>query len=232
MANAGDRIPGLRPAMLRMFDVAKLLLVGSRFHERKSKFDFKGEETQQTPLRFRAQVARTRRAEAGSHVCWRPYTCRSFPEGPCWLELGQRTFRMPPTRIMMIEDNASDIFLLRRALIAIQGADFDLEVATDGERALQLIGSRDGGQDIPPGVILLDMHLPRHDGLEILVAIRKNPNFANTPVLITTNAVSPDEADELQRMGVDYRLKPRDLAEFGKLAAELVTLCNEPQAVN
>jgi CheY-like chemotaxis protein len=145
-------------------------------------------------------------------------------------------FCMARNKIMMIEDNASDVFLLRRALIAMPDADFDLEVAVDGERALHLIhswnGDQEGQREIYPGVILLDLHLPRHDGLEILTAIRKNPRFANTPVLVTTSAVSPNEADELRRMGVDYRLKPRDLAEFGKLAADLVSICNESQAVN
>ena len=139
---------------------------------------------------------------------------------------------MARSKIMVIEDNASDVFLLRRALIAMPGADFDLEVATDGERALQLIDNRDGHREIYPGVILLDLHLPRHDGLEILGAIRKNPGFANTPVLVTTNAVSPNEADELRKMGVDFRMKPRDLAEVGKLAADLVTICNGSEAVN
>jgi two-component system response regulator len=143
---------------------------------------------------------------------------------------------MARSKIMVIEDNASDVFLLRRALTAMPGADFDLEVATDGERALQLIlgldGGRPGHREIYPGVILLDLHLPRHDGLEILGAIRKNPGFANTPVLVTTNAVSPNEADELRKMGVDFRMKPRDLAELGKLAADLVTICNGSEAVN
>ena len=139
---------------------------------------------------------------------------------------------MPRTKIMVIEDNASDVFLLRRALIAMPDADFDLEVAADGERALQLIHGKESHREVYPGVILLDLHLPRHDGLEILGAIRRNPRFANTPVLVTTSAVSPNEVEELRRMGVDYRLKPRDLAEFGKLAADLVTICNESQAVN
>lgn len=128
-------------------------------------------------------------------------------------------------KIMVIEDNLSDIFLLRRALTA-NGENFELEIAADGERALELIASRDHNLDLHPCVILLDMHLPKHDGIEILRALRRNPALTAIPVLVTTNGVSPKEAGELRAMGVDYRLKPKDLAEFAKLAADLLAICN------
>ena len=80
---------------------------------------------------------------------------------------------MPRPKILVIEDNSSDVFLLRRALIA-QGEDFELEVAADGERALHVIRNRNGEQETHPCAILLDLHLPKHDGLEILRAIRQS----------------------------------------------------------
>jgi CheY-like chemotaxis protein len=133
---------------------------------------------------------------------------------------------MPRAKILVIEDNSSDVFLLRRALIAAQGDDLELEIAADGERALQLIRSRVSHHEEQPCVILLDLHLPKHDGFEVLTAIRQNPVLAEVHVMVTTNLASPKEADELRRMGVEYRLKPRDLAEFVKLAADLIEICH------
>jgi len=51
---------------------------------------------------------------------------------------------MPRANILVIEDNPSDIFLLRRALIAAYGENFSLEIVPDGERALELIQSPNG----------------------------------------------------------------------------------------
>jgi hypothetical protein len=47
-------------------------------------------------------------------------------------------------------------------------------------------------------------------------------------VLVTTNSASPQEQAELRKMGVDYRLKSKDLGEFDKLARDLVTFCRDP----
>src|ERR1700729_1603052 len=112
---------------------------------------------------------------------------------------------MPRAKILVIEDNSSDVFLLRRALIAARGEDFELEIAADGERALEMIRKRDGHAEAQPCVILLDLHLPKHDGLEVLRAIRQNPVLNQVHVMVTTNLASPNEAKALQRLGVDYR---------------------------
>lgn len=139
---------------------------------------------------------------------------------------------MARAKIMIIEDNPSDIFLLRRALAALQGKELDLEVASDGERALHYIRRRDADHEQHPCVILLDLHLPKHDGLEVLRAIRQNPDLNSTHVLVTTNSASSTEADELHRLGVDYRLKPRTLMEFTTLATDLLAICGDRHSEN
>jgi CheY-like chemotaxis protein len=133
---------------------------------------------------------------------------------------------MSRAKILIIEDNSSDVFLLRRALMATGGGGFNLEVAGDGERALQMIDGRDGHQEGPPCVILLDLHLPKHDGLEVLRAIRRNPVMSESRVVVTTNGASPQEVDELRGMGVECRLKPANLREFEELATDLIAICN------
>jgi CheY-like chemotaxis protein len=133
---------------------------------------------------------------------------------------------MPRAKILIIEDNSSDIFLLRRALIAMGGENFDLEIAVDGERALQMIDGGNGHEDMRPCVILLDLHLPKHDGLEILRAIRRSAVMSEIQVIVTTNAASPKEADKLREMGVECRMKPKNLSEFEQLAADLIAICS------
>ena len=125
--------------------------------------------------------------------------------------------------ILVIEDNPSDIFLLRRALIAARCENFNLEVLPDGAQALQLIQSPNGNR---PCVILLDLHIPKHDGLEILTALRQSPELNHIHVVVTSHGASPQEQAELQKMGINYRRKPRDLGEFEKLAKDLVMICH------
>jgi chemotaxis family two-component system response regulator Rcp1 len=132
---------------------------------------------------------------------------------------------MPRAKILIIEDNSSDVFLLRRALIAMRGENFDLEIAGDGERALQMIDGRNGHREVRPCVILLDLHLPKHDGLEVLRAIRQNPVMSEIRVVVTTNGASPKEVAELRGMGVACRLKPANLREFEQLATDLIAIC-------
>ena len=133
---------------------------------------------------------------------------------------------MSRAKILIIEDNSSDVFLLRRALIATEGENFDLEIAVDGEQALQMIDGRNGHEEMRPCVILLDLHLPKHDGVEILRAIRRNPILSEIQVVVTTNAASPKEVNELREMGVEFRIKPANLTEFERLAADLIAICS------
>jgi CheY-like chemotaxis protein len=148
-----------------------------------------------------------------------------FPEARA-LEFPEGSNYMSRAKILIIEDNSSDVFLLRRALIAMRGENFDLEIAADGERALQMIDGRNGHGDMRPCVILLDLHLPKHDGLEILRAIRQSPVMSETRVVVTTNMASPKEVDELREMGVECRIKPANLREFEQLATDLIAICS------
>jgi two-component system response regulator len=133
---------------------------------------------------------------------------------------------MSRVRILVIEDNPSDVFLLRRALFSIVGENFDLDIAADGEQALDWIHSRNGHHDPHPCVILLDLYLPKHDGIEILQALRKASTLNQIHVVVTTAMVSPKEAEQLRKLGVVYRPKPRDLSEVQQLASDLLALCH------
>jgi len=82
---------------------------------------------------------------------------------------------MQPARILVIEDNAYDIVLLRHALDQ-QGEDYELEILSDGEQALQFVREhRTRAREPEPCVILLDLYLPAYDGMAVLRAIRQAP---------------------------------------------------------
>jgi len=68
--------------------------------------------------------------------------------------------------------------------------------------------------------------MPKHDGVEILRAIRRNPILGEIQVVVTTNAASPKEVNELREMGVEFRIKPANLTEFERLAADLIAICS------
>jgi two-component system, chemotaxis family, response regulator Rcp1 len=132
---------------------------------------------------------------------------------------------MSTLKILAVEDNPSDIFVLRRALKALD-ENCELEVLMDGEKALEFVRAQRESQHEPhPCVILLDLHLPKHNGIEILQAIRHEPVLNHIHVVVLTTIASPQEEKELNRMGADLRLKPNNLAGFSTLAAELIEIC-------
>jgi len=129
------------------------------------------------------------------------------------------------SKILVIEDNPSDIYILRRALEDL-GEDFELEIVTDGALALQSIRRhRDVRAELLPCVILLDLHIPKHDGLEILRSILQEPALNHIHVVLVTTSASPREETELRRLGADYRLKPVGFPGYAELARDLIDIC-------
>jgi CheY-like chemotaxis protein len=132
---------------------------------------------------------------------------------------------VPSPKILIVEDNHSDVYLLRRAL-EDQRNTIDIEIAPDGECALQFVqNQRLNRHDPLPCVIVLDLHLPKHDGLEVLRAIQREPVLHHIHVMVVAGMASPRERAQLRRMGVDFRSKPADLSEFERLAAEVIAIC-------
>jgi CheY-like chemotaxis protein len=134
----------------------------------------------------------------------------------------------PPARILVIEDNPSDIFLLRRALEAVE-EHFELEVLADGEEALHFVHEHRLGLRPPePCVIVLDLHLPKYDGMVVLRAIRRAPALEHIGVLVLSGLVSDEEMKELLALGIQsHSRKPSSLAEFQALAEEIIALCKK-----
>ncbi len=133
-----------------------------------------------------------------------------------------------PARIVVMEDSPTDVRLLRYAL-DLHNEPYELKVLTDGEQALRFVEEhRTEGQDPEPCVIVLDLHLPRYDGLAVLRAIKAAPALAHIHVVILTAQASPAEELEMRRLGVRlYRAKPMDFAGLTAVAAEILEVCKE-----
>ncbi|HTD42981.1 MAG TPA: response regulator [Bryobacteraceae bacterium] len=133
-----------------------------------------------------------------------------------------------PARILVIEDNPSDIFLLRRALEGVE-EHFELKVLADGEEALKFIQEHRLGLHPPePCVIVLDLHLPKYDGMVVLRAIKRAPALEQVDVLVLSGLASDEEKQELLDLGVQsHSSKPTSLAEFRALAEEIIALCKK-----
>jgi CheY-like chemotaxis protein len=134
-------------------------------------------------------------------------------------------------RIVVIEDNPADVLLLRIALDE-RGEPYDLVVLSDGEQALAYIAEHARTSAPDPCAVVLDLHLPRYDGLAVLKALRASPELSHVRVAILTSAASPREEAELKNFGVNlYRQKPLMIEEFMHLGGEILALCADEQAV-
>jgi chemotaxis family two-component system response regulator Rcp1 len=133
-----------------------------------------------------------------------------------------------PARILVVEDNQADVFLLRHALDE-HHTEYQLEILRDGGEALRFVEQqRILARDPSPCAIVLDLHLPKHDGAAVLKAIRDEPTLAHIHVVALTSFASPTEEKEVRKLGIRlYRAKPTDLDEWIKLAGDILALCND-----
>jgi len=128
-------------------------------------------------------------------------------------------------RILIVEDNQADIFLIREA---ISHADLPshLEFATDGEKAIEIIVTADRSDTVAvPDLVLLDLNLPRLTGSEVLQHIRRSRRCAATPVLVVTSSDSERDRRETEKYGASgYFVKPSSYGGFMELGAAVKAL--------
>jgi CheY-like chemotaxis protein len=133
-----------------------------------------------------------------------------------------------PARIVLVEDNPGDVLLLRLAL-AQHEPDYILETLRDGAEAIRFVTNQWYATEPEPCVIVLDWHLPKHDGNIVLQSIRETPGMSHVRVVALTSVMSPKDETEIMRLGVRlYRTKPSDLDGWHRLAGEILQICREP----
>lgn len=130
--------------------------------------------------------------------------------------------------IVLIEDNIGDIELLRAAL-EDAGVEHTLTVLQDGAEALRYIRREDGFHASPvPDLVVLDLNIPKHDGLEIVEVMRGSEIFWNVPVVVLTSSSSPRERAKLETLGITRHItKPPDLDEFLRIGGQLKEVLGE-----
>lgn len=122
--------------------------------------------------------------------------------------------------ILLIEDNPMDVDLTRRAFIR-HNLSNPLQVARDGQEALDLIEKWKAGESMPV-VILLDLKLPKVSGLEVLRVIRAHPDFRTIAVVILTSSAEDRDIHEAYSLGANsYIVKPVDFDKFIEVARQI-----------
>jgi two-component system response regulator len=127
--------------------------------------------------------------------------------------------------ILLIEDNPSDIGLTERALLK-NNITNKLVVAQDGQDGLDYLfgeGNYAGkGETVPPVLVLLDLKLPKLDGLEVLRQVRADPRTHRIPVVILTSSREEQDIAAGYDLGVNsYIRKPVDFHQFAEVIRQL-----------
>lgn len=130
-----------------------------------------------------------------------------------------------PVEVLLVEDNPSDVKLTRKALEKYNLAN-NILVVHDGEEALDYLFSRGkfqaNEQRNKLKLVLLDLKLPKVNGLEVLKEIKTNEKLRTTPVVILTSSKEERDIIEGYKYGVNgYIVKPVDFEQFTKAVAEL-----------
>lgn len=130
-----------------------------------------------------------------------------------------------PLLVMLVEDNADHAELVIRTMKEHRIA-VEIRHVSDGQTALDYLFRRGSYQDADsaplPHVILLDLRLPRVDGLEVLRIVKEDHRLRNIPVIIlTTSEAEKDVARAYENYVNSYLVKPVGFEEFNKLMNDL-----------
>lgn len=117
---------------------------------------------------------------------------------------------MLPESVLLVEDNSDDVFLTSRVLR--KAGITAVRVASDGQEALDILL---GPAEPLPGLVILDLRMPRISGLKVLAEIRRNKRTMALPVLVLSSSEDPrDREVSLQHGVLAFLNKPLELAQF------------------
>lgn len=140
-------------------------------------------------------------------------------------------------RILIVDDSPKDVELTIAALAEKNLAN-EVIVAEDGVEALDYLYRRGkfANEKSYPAVILLDIKMPKMDGIEVLRHIRSDPKFKYIPVIMVTSSREEKDLVESYKLGANsYVVKPVDIMQFIdalKVLGQYWAIINEPPPVN
>lgn len=132
---------------------------------------------------------------------------------------------MDTTPVLLVEDNSKDVVLIQRAFRKAQILA-PLQAVSDGEQAISYLAGEDPYHDRAqyplPGLILLDLKLPRRSGTEVLAWLRQQPGLKRIPVVMLTASREDVDVNRSYDLGANaYMVKP---VSFDNLVSILETL--------
>jgi two-component system response regulator len=137
---------------------------------------------------------------------------------------------------LLVEDSTEDSLFFVHALEEA-GLPADIRIARDGAEALALIFGGANPEDavpaIRPGLIILDLKLPKVNGLEVLRRLKSNPHTRAIPVVVWSSSQEKRDLTECYQLGANsYLVKPMDFDEFTAVVQMLGRYwlhCNQPK---
>lgn len=125
---------------------------------------------------------------------------------------------VPP--LLLVEDNPMDLDLTLRAFERKKFGN-PIQIARDGEEALAYLARWDAGEAIP-AVILLDINLPKVNGLEVLRQLKGHPVYRRIPVVVLTSSREDRDLKTAYDLGVNsYIEKPVNFSKFMEVAGQI-----------
>jgi CheY-like chemotaxis protein len=129
-----------------------------------------------------------------------------------------------PVEILLVEDTATDAEMTMRALKK-RGLANDIVWVKDGSEALEFLfrtGDFSGRSDRQPKLVLLDVKMPKVDGLDVLRRMMEDEKLRLVPVVMLTSSAEERDILDSYRLGANsYVVKPMDLDEFDRVVSEM-----------
>ncbi len=127
-----------------------------------------------------------------------------------------------PIEILLVEDNEPDVILTQEAFLD-SSLPIHLHVARDGVEAMEFLRRENGyAGAVRPDVILLDINMPRKNGLEVLADLKDDPALRTIPVVVlTTSQADEDILRSYQSHASSYIVKPVEFSQFYKAIQSL-----------
>lgn len=129
---------------------------------------------------------------------------------------------MKPVEVLLVEDDPGDVILTQEGLRASK-LHINLHVVDNGEKALAFLHRLPPYEDAPrPGLIILDLNLPRVNGMEVLRDIKTNEDLQTIPTVILTTSRAEEDVVRSYKLGANcYVSKPLNLDEFVKVVGSI-----------
>ena len=127
-------------------------------------------------------------------------------------------------QILLVEDSVQDAELTKRALKRHNVAN-DIAWVRDGVEAIEYLfceGGYSGREGTPPKLVLLDMKMPRMDGLQVLARLKADDRTRSIPVVMLTSSREERDLVESYKLGVNsYIVKPVDFEQFADVVSQV-----------